>query len=280
MINLQLLTKEEVENNSLHLLTYKTAFEVTDFVSSIDGASTWTTDSIVAKQGIYPRNEGAFEAVVVNKEGKMIRKNLGELEGIRPAVKYSEIEKECKNLVCDEMGVGYVEYGEYPQSKALDSKKLDEELEKGELKETKKTYSILDKTKIDPEEYAASMFSERFVINYRKPFIELKEYINKDGKKYVKNGDTWYCVEPIKWRINIKHDIAITEKVINNGIHLGEDYNIKKFVKEYLSKDILRSRRSKVKVTKINLNKVKEIININRSEVELDTSNNKKIKSK
>ena len=280
MFSLRLLKEQEVKNGLLHLLTYKPFTQTTDFVNSLGGASTWTTDDVTVKTGSYPRSEGAYEAAVVTLDGSLVKRNLGFLEGIRPAVKFSEIEKECKNLRFDELGIGYAEYGEYPQSRVKENKSLDEKLQNGSLQETKRTYTIVNRkyrnTFIEPFNPWLGMYE----VNDLNPFIKLKEYKDENGNKYVKKGNDWYNVEPLVWRVDTKNDIAITERIINNGIHNGSNYSIKTYLKNHLTNDITRSRKTKVKVLKINLNKIKEKSVINRSKVELGTSQKQKVKVK
>ena len=280
MFNLRLLTEQEVRNGLLHLLTYKPFTQTTDFVNSLGGASTWTTDTVTVKIGSYPRNEGAYEAAVVTRDGSIVKRNLGFLEGIRPAVKFSEIEKICKNLRFDELGIGYAEYGEYPQSKVKENKKLDEKLEKGSLQETKRTYTIVDRKYRNTFNEPFCPWLGRFEVNHKNPFIKLKEYRDETGNKYVKNGNDWYKVEPLVWRIDTKKDIAITEKIINNGTHIGGDYSIKNYLKNYLAKDITRTRKSKVRVTRINLENVDKDTVINKNVTELGICQKQKVKSK
>jgi len=278
MFNLQLITEKELRKGILHLLSYKPWAYPTDFVNSLGGAKTWTTDTITIKTGTYSRSEGAYEAVVVNHDGSITKRNLGELEGIRPAVKFSEIEKQCKNLRYDELGVAYAEYGEYPQTKVEDNKKLDKALEYGLLKETERTYTIVDRKERTGQPYVAWL--GKYTVNHQNPFIKLKEYRDDDGNKYVKNENNWYKVEPLTWRIDRKNDIAITEKIINNGTHTGSNYCIKEYLRNHLSKDIVRSRKTKVKVTRINLNNVNENAVINKNEAKLGVSQNQKVKVK
>lgn len=187
--------------------------------------------------------------------------------GARPAVPFSEISDEFKNLTRKEDGVIEVECGEYPQTIA--SVEISEELEilykKDELKKTNKTYTV----------------DKRDLTDYRKGFEakELDEYTYK-GKKYVRiegNNNNfalklsnkervmigkgyWVEVEPIKWLIDEKTFLAVSEKVLFAGVRYDALRNyenvfceseIKQYMDNYFAKEMIPSKektKEKVKV--------------------------------
>ena len=181
--------------------------------------------------------------------------------GARPALPYSSIRNICSNGVRGSDGILAVEYGEYPQTVA--SKRLQDELERAyndnqsSIRKTGKTYTT---DSIRSAEYAKK-FSAQII----------EEYLFDDGKKYVrvkanshfpvcelsngeryKNGDyVWVEVQPIKWLIDEKSDIALSERILFAGVQFKHERNykgdfdqtdIKQFLDNFFSKEIVSDR--------------------------------------
>ena len=76
-----------------------------------------------------------------------------------------------------------------------------------------------------------------------------REFTLSNGERY-KNGDyVWVEVEPIKWLIDLKSDIALSERLLFAGVQYDhkEDFSttyIKEFMDIYFSKDILVNNNS------------------------------------
>lgn len=276
MISLRLVNKKELENLEEKIRKAKE----TDFGKSFGGRSAWATDIIELKTGAYSRSEGAFISTIVATNGTLEQMQPWQNSlGIRPAVRFSELQKVGKYIGRDEDGIHCIEYGEYPQSKVEEEKRLEltKALKEGKLTRTEKTYSVLNKKPRNSS--GLPLCFGGYIVDENKHIIELKEYKAKDGNKYVMNQGIWYKVEPIVWQVAKKDDLALTKNILNNGLLYGF-CPIKHFMDEYLSKDIIPSRRSKVKVTKVNVNKIKENTNLNKNEVELSTSKKIKVKTK
>ena len=276
MINLRLVNKEELTNLEEKIRETKE----TDFGKSFGGRSAWATDILELKTGTYSRSEGAYITTIVTTNGNLEKMQPWQNSlGIRPAVKYSELKKTGKYIGKDKNGIHCIEYGEYPQSKVEEEKSLEltKALKEGYLKETEKTYSVLNKK--PREAIGLPLCFGGYVVDEKKHIIELKEYKTKDGNKYVMNQGIWYKVEPIVWQIDKNNDLALTKNILNNGLLYGF-CPIKQFMEKYLSKDIIPSRKSKVKVTKVNVNKLKENTNLNKNEAELGASEKTKVKTK
>lgn len=188
--------------------------------------------------------------------------------GARPATSYSSISKFCSNKIVNKMGIIEVEYGEYPQTvvdKEL-SKELEEEYLNQKLKETGKTYT----TDSFKQDCVVEPFKERKHIEYEynnKKYIRYIANCNytddnqyaeelSNGQAIEKDKPYWVEVEPIKWMIDEKADIALSKKIIFSGVQFErvKDYlecigyddkskfkntDIKKFMDKYFSKDIL-----------------------------------------
>ena len=78
-----------------------------------------------------------------------------------------------------------------------------------------------------------------------------EKYSLSNGESY-KNGDiVWVEVQPVKWLVDEKSHIMITEKIIFAGVQFNKDNNyytedfdktnIKAFMDRYLSKEITQS---------------------------------------
>ena len=175
-----------------------------------------------------------------------------------PAIKFSSIPKDAyNNVVKNSKGkIIEISYGRYPlmhySSKSI-TKELDSKLKKGILVQTGKEYTILDKKFI---EYADS--SDK----YNCTFIK---YIDKSNKSY------WFDVGDIYWMVDEKLDLAISVYPLVSGIPLTtkpdyygdiEDTNIKKFLDECFSIEILPVQYYQLEKAMIGLNiddKIKKI---------------------
>lgn len=153
---------------------------------------------------------------VYNSNGKTIKKPLDSRTiGIRPSIKFSEMKNaHVKGIVNKD--IIEVEYGEYPSDYVLDSELLNE-LNQAyinlELRPTDKTYSA-EKVYYEYDE------KKEMVKNFQLIYYREYEYKNK---KYVRiNDEYWFKVEPIKWYVSEKNDLAITSKIISSGIDCFE----------------------------------------------------------
>lgn len=192
----------------------------------------------------------------------------GNRGSIRPIISYSEIKDICQNKKIINDDIQQVEYGEYPQHAVFKSLQvtLEELYKKGNLKKTNKTYTInnsqndedfLKTTNIDEYEYNQKKYVR--VIPNLYFIYEDDGVLLSNGKTYTHKNPVWIEVKPIKWLIDEKQNIAISEKILFAGkqFHKVRNYegnfeesDIKKFLDYHFSKDIIPS-------------KIKEEVNIN-----------------
>ena len=234
---LRLLTEKEIkEDGLLSLLIFRPSAAVTYLTAKLGGFKGWATDTVKTKIPPYPRNEGAYEHVIVDENGKLSTTSQSSTNvGIRPAISYDEIKDECVEVGTDHCGITYVTYGEYPQTVALLN--ADELMS---LKETGKQYDI--PRRIKNNLFGPTLYDEYgnpYTPGIRKPFFnqhhfiqesdedifdlgqpykKAQEYISEDGNKYVQVNGDWYKVEPIRWRVEKENNIAITDTGINAPI--------------------------------------------------------------
>ncbi len=180
--------------------------------------------------------------------------------GVRPAIKYSEILKDVSKI---KYRPGYieVEYGEYPQT--LVSKDMEDMLNiaymNGLIRQTGKSYMAdsVDHTLVDtpfiPKSYVEYELDGqkyiRFVTetDYGQTFLSDGSYI-KNNKVY------WIKVEPITWLVDENTNIALSEKILFSGVQFSfgldndivnfENSNLKRFMDNYFSKDIVKEDKS------------------------------------
>ena len=141
------------------------------------------------------------------------------LLGLRPVVDYSEIKDLCENKGLNKEGVLEVDFGEYPQTIVEGKKKniLKVAYLNGELQDTGKKYKVFNKD-------VSFSWSTGPVLNNddNEEFLILNELIDDNGDKYVKRGNDWFKVEPIKWLVDEENNFAITESILTGGLPFGE----------------------------------------------------------
>ena len=203
--------------------------------------------------------------------------------GARPVLPYSSISNICKNEQIIN-GIKEVEYGEYPQTitDKKTAKILEKRFAKGALRETGKFYTT---DSVNIYDYNKK-FQERQHIEYEfagEKYIRFVSDYNSNNSK-LSDGTTicpgkvyWIKVEPIKWLVDEKNDIALIKKIIFAGVQFNnkkswkEDFDatdIKKFMDNYFSKDIIPSKlnyQTKAEQRKY-LQQVKELL-LNKSKV-------------
>lgn len=150
-----------------------------------------------------------------------------------------------------------VEYGEYPQT-AVD-RHLAAELERavsfGQLNLTGKSYTT-DSRKYNeysepfsPQEHLEYEYNGRKYVKVKaNSYFEGGVFQLSTGDKYRDGDDVWVAVEPIKWLVDEKADIALSKNIIFAGVQFNRMSNytgnfdktdIKAFLDNHFSKDIV-----------------------------------------
>lgn len=202
--------------------------------------------------------------------------------GARPALPFSSISSIPTNGESGKRakdGVLEVEYGYYPQ-KAV-SRDMQERLERayrsGNISKTRNSYTT------DSRRYNA--YNEKFVPKQHEEYeYNGKRYVrveaNSDfgsntftlsnGENYRDGDNVWVEVSPVKWLVDERAKVMITDKLIFSGVQFNHTRNyhtrdfdrtdIKTFMDRYLSRDLVQSRgiaeqtRTSSKATKKNEN--------------------------
>ena len=162
---------------------------------------------------------------------------------IRPVMKYNSLDEIDKNPKRNNDGVLEVEYGEYPQDQVSEvlKKKLEKNYSDKLLKKTGKKYTIAF-------EY---MDKNGEIV----PPMQLIEY-EFDKEKFIRiiyrGVPVWIEVSPIKWYVDEKKKILISEKLLMGHI----DYKkIPKFLNTYFAEDIIVKKAEKTEEKKTVSNK-------------------------
>lgn len=267
MNNFTFLTEDQIfGNNQLDILRdYGTKCAITDFSILLGGfvASGWYTsegNSRKDRTGWWwtKSSDGDNDARVVDKSGDRrwdyVFKRYG---GARPALPYSSISQISTNGVSGAKGILEVEYGEYPQTVVSEdfSRTLERAYSNGTINQTNKKYTT-DSVRYEDID---TPFKARTHIEYEyngKKYIRFvadsnrKGEILSDGRTIQEGSPYWVEVEPIKWMIDKKTNIALSKKLIFSGVQFNNKRNyqgdfartdIKEFMDKYFSKEIAPS---------------------------------------
>lgn len=190
-------------------------------------------------------------------DGGLMARNVG----ARPMVFYSEVKNNSTTIVNLNENILEIGYGEYPQM--VTTKFISFILEKlycmNKLKETGKIYTtdsvnvnVRRSIEFQPRKHIEYMFNGKKYIR----FIGDSNCIGKtlsNGTEIKEGIAYWIEVEPIRWLVDKKQDVAITKKILFSGIQFNNDVgyktesdfenmDIKKFLDEYFSKEIMTSK--------------------------------------
>ena len=181
--------------------------------------------------------------------------------GIRPALMFSS-----NSIIPTNGGSGApkrandgfleVEYGYYPQKAA--SKEMQQRLERtfqaGGLLKTGKKYTTDSRNRDDRSKEFSPIQHEEFQLDGKRYVrVEMNSFNGiaklSNGESYRDGDPVWVEVQPVKWLINEKQKIMLTDKIILSGIEFNKDKNtpfnettIKRFLDTYLSKELEQSK--------------------------------------
>ena len=184
--------------------------------------------------------------------------------GARPALPFSSISSIPTNGESGKRardGVLEVEYGYYPQ-KAV-SRDMQDRLERayksGTISKTRNSYTT-DSRKYNAydEKFLAKQHEEyeyngkRYVRVEANSDFEGGEFQLSNGESYRDGDNVWVEVQPVKWLVDERAKVMITDKLIFSGVQFNYTRNyhtrdfdktdIKTFMDRYLSRDLEQSR--------------------------------------
>ena len=261
------LTKEQCfESDKLDILEKRgTKAAITDF-SILLGGGFDRAQSLEGRAGDYwlKSEDGWNGARTVDTDGYSMSGPVKQrLYGARPALLLSSISSIPTNGESGKRardGVLEVEYGYYPQ-KAV-SRDMQEKLERAfqgkSLSRTGNKYTT-DSRKYDEydEEFSPKQHEEFQLDGKRYVRVEANscygdEFKLSNGESY-RNGDSvWVEVAPVKWLVDERAEMMLTDKLIFSGVQFNREENyhiedfyktdIKKFMDTYFARELVQSR--------------------------------------
>jgi len=298
--NITFLTDEQVfGDNQLDILKkYGTKCAITDFSILLGGCvseDSYTSEGNSEKDRTgwwWTKTPYNNDTRAINVKGISSWAYVNDRNGgARPALPYSSISSIISNKVRGKDGILEVEYGEYPQTVVSEdfSRTLEKLYRNKKIKQTGKKYTTDDCAR--SRRSNASFHSRNFTeYEYNgKKYIRFVGDLNgedeefSDGRIIDKKTAYWIEVEPIKWLVDEKANIALSKKIIFSGVQFNnkcdyegdfENTDIYKFLTTYFIKDILSNEKN-----------IKQEENNEKSEIDLlfeqiekyaDYSNNKK----
>ena len=274
MSNFTFLTEEQYfGSDKLDILEKRgTKAAITDFSILLgayvsDNNHIDNDSSLEGRTGYYwtKSDDGDNAARVVDDDGTRDCNDVnGRAGGARPALPFSSISSIPTNGESGKRardGILEVEYGYYPQKAA--SKDMQERLERayrsGSISRTRNSYTT------DSRKYNA--YGEKFLAKQHEEYeYNGKRYVrveaNSDfggnaftlsnGEQYRDGDNVWIEVSPVKWIVDEKSRMMITEKLIFAGVQFNKESNyhtkdfdktdIKTFMDRYLARDLEQSR--------------------------------------
>ena len=266
-------TKAAITDFSILLGAYVSDYHI-DNDSSLEGRTGyyWTKS-----------DDGDNDARVVFADGDSSYVDVDSRHGgARPALPFSSISSIPTNGESGKRakdGVLEVEYGYYPQ-KAV-SRDMQERLERayrsGSISKTRNSYTTDSRRYNAYDEKFAPKQHEEYEYNGKR-YVRVEansdfgggEFTLSNGENYRDGDNVWVEVSPVKWLVDERAKVMITDKLIFSGVQFNHTRNyhtrdfdrtdIKTFMDKYLSRDLVQSRgiaeqtRTSSKTTKKNEN--------------------------
>ena len=223
--------------------------------------------SLEGRTGYYwtKSDDGDNDARVVYDDGRRRYGTVDErVGGARPALPFSSISSIPTNGESGKRardGILEVEYGYYPQ-KAV-AKDMQERLERAyknrTISRTKNSYTTDSvaydnyDTSFQPQAHQEYEYNgKRYVRVNANSYYDGNYFTLSNGEKYKDGDSVWLEVSPVKWIVDEKSHMMITEKLIFAGVQFNKESNyhtedfdktdIKTFMDRYLSRDLEQSR--------------------------------------
>ena len=273
MSNFTFLTEEQCfGNDKLDILEKRgTQAAITDFSVLLGGGvSDYHVDndsSLEGRTGLYwtKSDDGDNDERVVDDDGDSYYNFVKErISGARPALPFSSISSIPTNGESGKRGrdgILEVEYGYYPQkavSKDMQAR-LEREYKSGRLSKTRNSYTT-DSTRyteydttFEPQTHQEYQYNgKRYVRVEANSCFDGENFTLSNGEQYRNGDNVWVEVSPVKWLVDEKAKIMITDKLIFSGVQFdhNRDYHtenfdktdIKTFMDRHLLRDLEQSR--------------------------------------
>ncbi len=272
MSNFTFLTEEQCYSDLDIFKKRGTKAAITDFSILLGGyVSNYhigNDGSLEGRTGFYwtKSDDKDNDARVINDSGmRSWRRVYLRCGGARLALPFTSIGSIPTNVVSRKRardGIYEVEYGYYPQ-KAVPKDmqiKLEQAFKSGRLSKTGNGYTTDSKKydayseKFEPKIHEEYQYNgKRYVRVKANSYFDGKEFQLSNGEYYRDGNNVWVEVQPVKWLVDEKAKIMITEKLIFSGVQFNNSRNyhtgdfdktdIKRFMDEYFSKDLEQSMK-------------------------------------
>ena len=248
-------TQAAITDFSILLGAYVSDYHI-DNDSSLEGRTGWYWTK---------SDDGDNDARVVGGGGSSCYSGVSiRIGGARPALPFSSISSIPTNGESGKRardGILEVEYGYYPQ-KAV-AKDMQERLERAyknrTISRTKNSYTTDSvaydnyDTSFQPQVHQEYEYNgKRYVRVNANSYYDGNYFTLSNGEKYKDGDSVWLEVSPVKWIVDEKSHMMITEKLIFAGVQFNKESNyhtedfdktdIKTFMDRYLSRDLEQSR--------------------------------------
>ena len=273
MSDFTFLTEEQIfGSNQIDVIKKRgTKAAISDFSVLLGG---WVSDyhvdsdsSLKGRTGYYwtKSDDGDNDARAVDANGIGFCNNGYErYGGARPALPFSSISNIPTNGESGKRardGVLEVEYGYYPQ-KAV-SRDMQERLERAyrssSISKTGNSYTTDSvayddyDTAFQPQTHQEYEYNgKRYVRVEANSYYDGNNFTLSNGEQYRDGDNVWVEVEPVKWLVDERARMMITENLIFAGVQFNKERNyktrnfdrtdIKTFMDKYLSRDLVQSR--------------------------------------
>ena len=273
MSDFTFLTEEQIfGSNQIDVIKKRgTKAAISDFSVLLGG---WVSDyhvdsdsSLKGRTGYYwtKSDDGDNDARAVLDDGDRHYDSVYERNGgARPALPFSSISNIPTNGESGKRardGVLEVEYGYYPQ-KAV-SRDMQERLERAyrssSISKTGNSYTTDSvayddyDTAFQPQTHQEYEYNgKRYVRVEANSYYDGNNFTLSNGEQYRDGDNVWVEVEPVKWLVDERARMMITENLIFAGVQFNKERNyktrnfdrtdIKTFMDKYLSRDLVQSR--------------------------------------
>ena len=278
MSNFTFLTAEQcLESDKLDILEKRGInAAITDFSILLgsyvsDFFYIYNDSSLEGRTGYYwtKSDDGANSVRVVDKTGNRYYGDAYSpayirLIGARPALPFSEVSSIPTNGESGKRakdGVLEVEYGYYPQKAvSIDmQERLERAYRSGNISKTRNSYTTDSVARDEYDTPFQPQTHQEYEYNGKR-YVRVEASSSDDGRKFqlsngeqYRDGDTvWVEVLPVKWLVDERAKIMITEKLIFSGVQFNhEKYyhtsdfdktDIKTFMDKYFARDLVQPR--------------------------------------
>lgn len=248
MTDFTLLSENQVfgDENLDILKQYGTKCCITDFAILLGG---WENGSYYTSDGQRNTCHWWLNSPVTEEEISYVSMDGSKRDGrpsnyrvgTRVAIPYTQISANVLNEVRGMNGILEVEYGEYPQT--VVSNELAISLQRAYsdklINKTGKSYTTIERPFESETVYDEYIYNGKKYIQINGNDVNFGSFLSND--RMVEKGVYWVEVEPIKWMVDEKANIALSKKALVSGLKYN---NVKGFLDKHFSKDIIPSALS------------------------------------